>query len=157
LAAAEFAPALGRIPSGIFIVTFRGPTAEAALLASWIQQCSFDPPMVSMAVRKGRDFADLMSEGASFAVNILAEGQKELLGHFGKGLSLEQLPQAEERVARPEGLSAILREAVGVLHCQVAGRHDAGDHLLILGRVIGGSLQDDTKPMIHVRKNGMNY
>lgn len=157
MATAEFAPALGRIPSGIFIVTYRGPATEAALLASWVQQCSFDPPMVTLAVRKGREFAELLSEGASFAVNILAEGQKELLGHFGKGLPLDQLPRAEERVARPEGVSAVLREAVGVLHCQVAGRHEAGDHLIILGRIIGGSLHDESKPMVHVRKSGMNY
>lgn len=153
----DFISALGRVPSGIFIVTCRGPAAEAALLASWVQQCSFDPPMVSVAVRKGREVAEWLSEGAAFAVNILAEGQKELLSHFGKGLPLEQLPRAEERVSRPEGMTPVLRKALGVLHCQVAGRIEAGDHHLVLGRVIAGSLHFDDRPMIHVRKSGMNY
>jgi flavin reductase (DIM6/NTAB) family NADH-FMN oxidoreductase RutF len=153
----DIAAALGRIPSGIFILTCRGPHDEAAMLASWVQQCSFDPPMVSVAIRKGRDFAEWLIDGATFAVNIVPEGQKELLGHFGKGLALEQLPRSGERVRRPAGLAVVLRDALGVLHCQVSGRCDAGDHHLILGQVVGGSLHADEKPMIHVRKNGLNY
>jgi flavin reductase (DIM6/NTAB) family NADH-FMN oxidoreductase RutF len=153
----DFTSALGRVPSGIFILTCRGPAAVPAMLTSWVQQCSFDPPMVSVAVRKGRDVAEWLTDGAAFALNILAEGQKELLGHFGKGLPLEQLPRSGERVHRPQELAAVLHDALGVLHCRVAGRCDAGDHHLILGRVIGGSLHSDERPMIHVRKNGLNY
>jgi flavin reductase (DIM6/NTAB) family NADH-FMN oxidoreductase RutF len=153
----DFTAALGRVPSGIFVLTCRGSQNEIAMLVSWVQQCSFDPPMVSVAIRKGREVADLLIDGASFAVNILAEGQKELLAHFGKGSPLEHLPQAHERVHRPEGLGAVLHEALGVLHCQVAGGCEAGDHYLILGRVVGGSLHSEERPMIHVRKSGMNY
>jgi len=153
----DFSSVLGRIPSGIFVLTCRGPASEIAMLVSWVQQCSFDPPMVSVAIRKGRDIVDLLKDGASFAINVLAEGQKELLAHFGKGSPLEHLPRAHERVERQEGMAAVLREALGVLHCQVAGGCEAGDHYLILGHVVGGSLHSEDRPMIHVRKSGMNY
>ncbi len=153
----DFTPAIGRIPSGIFILTCHGPVNEIATLVSWVQQCSFEPPMVSVAIRKGRDIVDQLKDGASFALNILADGQKELLAHFGKGSPLEHLPRAHERVHRAEGLGAVLREALGVLHCQVAGGCEAGDHFLILGHVVGGSLHSDERPMVHVRKSGTNY
>src|SRR5579872_4482658 len=93
----DFTSAIGRIPSGIFILTCHGPVNEIATLVIWVQQCSFEPPMVSVAIRKGRDIVDQLKDGASFALNILADGQKELLAHFGKGSPLEHLPRAHER------------------------------------------------------------
>jgi flavin reductase (DIM6/NTAB) family NADH-FMN oxidoreductase RutF len=155
--APEFAAALGRVPSGIFVLTCRRGDDEVALLASWVQQCSFDPPMLSVAVRRGREVAGWLAEGAPFAVNILAEGQKELLSHFGKGLMLVELPNVERRVERPEGRAAVLTEALAVLHCEPAVSCEAGDHHLIVGRIVDGGLRADERPMIHVRKNGLNY
>jgi flavin reductase (DIM6/NTAB) family NADH-FMN oxidoreductase RutF len=153
----DYAPALGRVPSGLFVLTCRSGDVDTGLLTSWVQQCSFEPPLLSVAIRRGRDIATMLSEGAVFALNILAEGQKELLGHFGKGLELEQVPRAQERIERTPGRAAVLREALGVLHCQVATRLDAGDHHLLLARVTAGVLHSEDRPMVHIRKNGLNY
>ncbi len=155
--APEFAAALGRVPSGIFVLTCRRGTDEAALLASWVQQCSFDPPMLSVAVRRGREVADWLAEGAPFAINILGENQKDLLAHFGKGLMLAELPEAERRVERADGRAAVLTEALAVLHCEPVGNCAAGDHHLIVGRIVAGQLRTDERPMVHVRKSGLNY
>ena len=54
--------ALGRIPSGLFILTVRHGSKETGMLASWVQQCSFDPPRLTMAIRKGRDVLDWLTE-----------------------------------------------------------------------------------------------
>src|SRR4051812_37836938 len=88
--ASSLAAALGRIPSGLFILTARHGNSETGMLASWVQQCSFDPPQVSVAVKKGRDVLDWLVDGASFVLNVLPEGAKSLIGHFGKGFELGQ-------------------------------------------------------------------
>jgi len=150
------APALGRVPSGLFVVTFRDDP-DAAMLASWVQQCSFDPPMISIAIKKGREISSHLADGATFALNILAEGQKELLGHFGKGHALSRLPEAERRVERHEGRAAALTDALAVLHCEVAGRHATGDHVLFFAQVVAGKMHSDQRPYVHIRKSGLNY
>ena len=157
MSAATIAPALGRIPSGLFIVTFSNGDIEAAILGSWIQQCSFDPPMISMAIRKGRDIGDWLTDGVPFTVNVLAEGQRDLLAHFGRGLPLCELPNVAERVLRPIGGAVVLKEALAALHCRVAGRCLTGDHHLIFGQIVAGSLHSEERPYVHVRKNGLNY
>src|SRR3954463_6664775 len=81
----SLAAALGRIPSGLFILTVRRGTDETGMLASWVQQCSFEPPRVSVAVNKERYVLDWLKEGTPFTVNVLAEGQSHFLKHFGKG------------------------------------------------------------------------
>ena len=77
--------ALGRIPSGLFILTFSDGKQETAMLASWVQQCSFEPPQVVIAMNEKRYVLDWLEHGSPITVNILGEGQKELIGHFGKG------------------------------------------------------------------------
>ena len=113
--------------------------------------------MVSLAIKKGRDAADWLTDGAPFAINVLAEGQKEYLSHFGKGLPLEQLPNAEARLTRHEGGAAALTEAHAVLQCRVTGRHATGDHLIVFGQIVAGRLQSEDRPHVHIRKNGLNY
>jgi flavin reductase (DIM6/NTAB) family NADH-FMN oxidoreductase RutF len=113
--------------------------------------------MLSMAIKKGRDVADWLTDGVPFTVNILAEGQKELLSHFGKGLSIADLPNVEDRVLRPIGGAPVLKEALAALHCKVIGRYPAGDHHLILGQIVAGSLHSEARPHVHIRKSGLNY
>src|ERR1700759_1717080 len=75
---------LGAIPSGLFIVTIRHGTDRGAFLASWIQQSSFDPPMITMSMGKDRPIGHWFKPNALFGVHLLSEHHKKLLKHFGK-------------------------------------------------------------------------
>jgi flavin reductase (DIM6/NTAB) family NADH-FMN oxidoreductase RutF len=151
------AEAMGRIPSGIFIVTAMHAAAETGLLASWVQQCSFEPLMVTVAVRQGRDVTTWLVTGAPFTINILAEGQSGLVAHFGKGFQLGQPAFAGLNLLRQPGTAPVLADALAYLDCRVEGHHASGDHELFLGRVVGGRLIGTARPMVHVRKNGLRY
>ena len=152
------AMALGRLPSGLFILTARHGPRETGMLVSWVQQCSFDPPQVTLAVRQGRDVLAWLTAGAGFVLNLLAEGQSAFISHFGKGFALEQSAFAGLNVERAEGKAPVLVEALGHLDCRVALRQSCGDHELLIATVVGGRLhQSDGKPFVHVRKNGLKY
>ena len=66
----QLASALGRIPSGLFILTARRGAAETGMLASWVQQCAFEPPHLSLAVKRGRPVLDWLTEGTTFTVTL---------------------------------------------------------------------------------------
>lgn len=151
--------ALGRMPSGLFIVT-AGEGADAqGMLASWVQQCGFDPPRVSVAVRKGRGLGELLHAGAHFAVHVLAEGQKQVLGHFGKG----QPPGPEGFLAvggiLEPGSPPHIPDTLACLECVVTTRFDAGDHEMVVGEVRRGRPPSaaDQKPWVHTRRSGFQY
>ena len=152
------AAALGRIPSGLFIVTARHDGAETGMLASWVQQCSFDPPQVSICLRRGREMNAWLEDGAAFTVNILEDdGGTDLIVRFGRGFTLDEPAFEGLEVDRPNGAPPVLRDALAYLECRVAGRHPAGDHELFIGTVTAGAMLGDGKPMIHVRKSGLHY
>jgi flavin reductase (DIM6/NTAB) family NADH-FMN oxidoreductase RutF len=139
----------------LFVLTLRHGDRETGMLASWVQQCSFDPPQLSAAIRKGRYVLDWLSAGAGFIVNVLPEGDKRLIAHFGKGFDEGEEAFAGLDVIRGDGVA--LAAALAHVECRVAALHDVGDHVLVVGRVVGGAVQGDGRPATHVRKSGRHY
>ena len=153
-----FDPVLGRVPSGVYILTVGTGARATGMLASWVMQAGFEPPMVSVAVKLGRYVCDWLSEGQPFVLNVVGEGQKNLLRHFAKGFE----------PGRPafEGLSIthcargvpILTGALGHMECEPVRHADSGDHRIFLANVVRGRLAHaDARPMVHVRKSGAKY
>lgn len=153
----QMAAALGSIASGLFVVTVCQGARATGMLASWIQQCSFDPPQISIAIRRDRDIQRWLTDGAAFTVNILDAGQTDMIVHFGRGYALDEDAFKGLEVSRPDGVAPVLDEAHAYLDCRVTGRMPAGDHDLFLGRMVAGRVLGAGQPMIHVRKSGMHY
>ena len=86
------------------------------MLASWVQQCSFEPPQVSVAVRRNRDFLAWLTPGAAFALNQIGDGQNAFLSHFGKGFALDQPAFTGLNVDRPAGEGPVLLDAFATLY-----------------------------------------
>ncbi len=78
---------LGRVPSGLFILTVRHEQQETGMLASWVMQAGFEPPMVTVAVRADRDVGRWLTANEPFILNVLRADQKKLLSHFGRGFA----------------------------------------------------------------------
>jgi flavin reductase (DIM6/NTAB) family NADH-FMN oxidoreductase RutF len=153
----QLSAALGRIPSGMFILTARLGDAETGMLVSWVQQCSFDPLQISVALKQGRGVNDWLSVAAPFVVNILDASQTDMVAHFGKGFNLDEPAFVGLEIERVEGLPPILSEALGYLECRVVQRHPVGDHELLIAQVVGGKMLNEGQPMVHVRKSGLHY
>jgi len=151
------AAALGRIPSGLFILTARHGEAETGMLASWVQQCAFQPPLLSAAIRGDRAVAGWLTEGMVFVLNILEENQTDMIAHFGRGFSADEPAFTGLEIERsPSGLP-VLAEGLAYLECRLLARHTVGDHELFIAQVIDGRLLNEGQPMVHIRKNGFHY
>lgn len=153
----SLARALGRIPSGLFVVTTLRDGARIGFLGSFVQQVGFEPPTVCIGVAKGRAHLENLLAGGRFALSIL---DKESLA--AKSAFLKRLPEGVSpfdglRVgAAPAGMP-ILLDALAWLECRVVGRHDTGDHAVLFGEVTDGELAREGDPHVHVRKNGLSY
>jgi len=152
------AAALGRIPSGLFIVTWRAADADRGMLASWVMQAGFEPPLVSVAVGTARDLLAVVRMGGPFAVNVLAESQRTLLARFGKPPAAGEDPFAGLAIDRtPSGVAA-LAEAAGWMECRPVAEAAAGaDHVIVLGRIEAAGGRPDVPPLVHLRRNGLKY
>lgn len=154
----DIGSALGRIPSGIFILTVRDGDNATGLLASWVMQSSFHPPMFTVAINKKRYITGWLGGGAQVGLNILRDDEKQMISHFGRGFEPGEPAFTGLDLLENDGGAPLLAEALAFLEGTVAGTLDAGgDHLVFAIAVRSGRLLEDGTPMIHVRKNGMNY
>lgn len=152
------ADALGRIPSGLFVITWRSGDRDHAMLASWVMQAGFAPPVLSVAVGTSRELLTAVREGTPFAVNVLGESQRSLLARFGKAPAEGEDPFAGLGIDRTPTGVAVIGGAAGWLECRPVGEAAAdGDHVVVLGRVEAASGRPDTQPLVHVRRNGLKY
>jgi flavin reductase (DIM6/NTAB) family NADH-FMN oxidoreductase RutF len=145
--------ALGRIPSGLFVVAWRDGDADRCMLASWVMQAGFAPPQVSVAVAASRDLLAALDRGTTFAVSVLADAQRSLLARFGKPAADAFAGLALHRTAT--GV-AVLADAAAWLDCRPTARAAHGDHVVVLAEVVAGG-GTGAEPAVHVRKNGLRY
>lgn len=152
-----FASALGRIPSGLFILTVSHAGQETGFLASWVQQCSFKPPRLSFAVQPDRPIVQMLVPEAALAFNILESSATDMIAHFGKGFAPGANAFEGVELIREPGKAPVLAEALAVLEGRVAGKFPAGDHDIVLVDLLAGRLLCEGQPMVHIRKNGLHY
>lgn len=153
----EFDAVLGRVPSGIFILTIGSGARATGMVASFVMQAGFEPPMVSVAIKLGRYVCDWLTEGQPFVLNVVGTGQSHLVKHFGKGFEPGAPAFEGLSISRcPRGVPT-LNDAVGHLECQPMSHVDSGDHRVFLARVVRGKLLHDLPPRVHIRKSGASY
>lgn len=151
------AQALGRVASGLYVVTTSGPDGPLGFVASFVIQAGFEPPTVSVAVGKGRDHLTAIRESGGFTVSIVDKASSGAMGAFFKKRGPGESPFDDvAHEAAPSGIP-VLRDALGWLDCKLTGEHATGDHVVVYGTVEAGALAREGEPMIHVRKDGRTY
>lgn len=125
--------ALGNMPTGVTVVTARGPDGRrAALTVNSFASVSLDPPLISICVAaESASLATLRRAGA-FAVHVLDGGQEDLARLFAVSgtAKLSRLPVGRSEMGNP-----LLERYLLLLECDTYAEYPGGDHRIILGRV----------------------
>lgn len=151
----QIGKALGRVPSGLFVVTTKHEDSEDAVIASWVSQCSFTPPALSIVLATVRPARLLIEASSAFTVNILGVDSKDLMKHFFQA-SKDDLFKGIKTKKGFQG-TRILSDAVAYLECAVTESAHSGDHVMYIGEIVGGKMLKGGEPYIHVRSDGFSY
>ena len=126
--------ALGRFATGVTIISCRdGAGLPVGLTANSFASLSLDPPLVLWSLRKVSSSLAAFDAAQHFAINVLAETQVDLSRRFAAA-------QTDKFVdgAWADGLGGapVLAGCAAVFECSVEARHELGDHVLFIGRVL---------------------
>lgn len=155
--APPLARALGRIPSGLFIVTTLDGQSPVGFLGSFVMQVGFAPPTVCVAVGKERGPLAAMRQHGHFALSILDADSRGLMGPFFKPPAEGTTPFDGMDLRESASGCPVLAGSLAWMGMKVAGEYDAGDHVVIFGEVTEGDLFREGDPQVHLRKNGLSY
>jgi flavin reductase (DIM6/NTAB) family NADH-FMN oxidoreductase RutF len=156
------AEALETFPYGLYIVGSRGEDGTLnAMMADWLMQVSFKPRLVCCSVENDATTLRFVRATGLFTVNVLPVDARGLAQRFAqprdaskiKGRSEEQAAKVYDKLAgigytRGERTGcALLDEALAWLECEVEQLVPAGDHTLVVGRVLAGAVLREAEPL----------
>jgi flavin reductase (DIM6/NTAB) family NADH-FMN oxidoreductase RutF len=148
------ADAAAAFASGVTLVTVADGRDDVGTTVSAFCPVSREPPLIAVSLIAGSYPAELLGRVDRFAVTVLAAGQRVLAGRFaasgrpGARLLLDGVPH--QRGKHSEAL--IPDGGLAALECEAAQRVEAGDHLLVIARVLDVPyLAEDGQPLIRFR------
>ena len=141
-----------RLTQGVSVIGVAHGEKRGAFTAAWVMQVSYDPLLLALSINPNHSSYLLLKEGRSFSINVLKKNQLVLADHYGRSARAEKLALTDwsrDRIGPP-----LLRDALAWFECGVVSEHPAGDHVLVLGRVIDGGLIDSAAEPMCYRETG---
>ena len=140
--------AFGRFGTGVAAITLRDADARAhGLTINSFVSVSLDPPLVAWCLDNASELAPLFEGATRFTVNILAAAQQELAETLA---ARDGHVLCDTQIAENIHEGVPLKGALAHFECGVHARIPAGDHLILLGRIVSFARQkEDAPPLIY--------
>ena len=150
LESAEFRELCGRFATGVVIVTAAEPDGTpAGMTANSFASVSLAPPLISINVDQSADFHRVIATARSFVINVLAHDQESLSRRFAGGApSSDRFGGVGYRKSDAGGI--VLTGGIAFIECEVEQSVAAGDHTIVIGRVVGGETHEG-RPLLYFR------
>lgn len=147
---AAFRQTLSRLASGVSVVTTISPDGQKiGLTATAVTAVSADPPLVLICLGAWTRALAPLAAHAPFIVHLLAAEQQPLAEHFAT-------PQADKFAALPHDMGYTgcprLRDALAWIECVPHQLVLAGDHTIVIGRVVALHGDDEREPLVYFRR-----
>ncbi|MEZ4319312.1 MAG: flavin reductase family protein [Myxococcota bacterium] len=147
-----FKDALACWCSGVSVVTTRSTDGLMyGLTVSSFSSVSLDPPLVLVCINNSNRFPAMVEDGGSFAVSILHTGQEEASNYFARRGRAPTFDFTEIAGDYTPGGRPIVKGAMAWLGCELHQAVEAGDHTILIGRVVETHASDG-QPLMYFRR-----
>jgi len=142
---------MGHFASGVTIMTTTAAGRMHGMTVSAFASQSLDPLLILVSVERSTIMHQLVAESRAFAVNILDEHGEGTARFFADNARLKGPEFKEGAYHLGVTGSPILEDATGYLEATVDRTLEAGDHTVIVGRVVALKIVRDAAPLIYYR------
>lgn len=129
---------LDRFSYGIYLITVSAAGGYNGMIASWVTQCSHEPPRIVLAIRKNRLCHEQILESGKFCINVLPRESVGAISQFKIADWKKKFDFCKYRTSSFD--LPVLDESIGYLDCLLEQTVDAGDHTLFIGTIKAGAI-----------------
>jgi flavin reductase (DIM6/NTAB) family NADH-FMN oxidoreductase RutF len=143
-----FRNALGCFPTGVAVVTAAGVDGHFGITVNSFTSVSLDPPLLLWCMDRRSRRHDIFVKAAGFTVSILGTGHKEVSSRLARPgeHALDGIALIETELGPPA-----LADSLAVFECAAEKMMEAGDHTILLGRVLRFSCPATSAPLVYFR------
>ncbi|MCD4676692.1 MAG: flavin reductase family protein [Desulfobacula sp.] len=149
----EWLTAFSHMTYGIYVLTVKCDDIFNGMIASWVTQVSYEPPLILVAVHPNRYSHGLIEKSNAFVLHVLDKSQKDMLKRF-KGVDPEKKFDEISWETKKTG-APILKDCMAWFELQVKERHDPGNHSLFIGEVTNSGVNSPGTPLCTLDYDGM--
>jgi flavin reductase (DIM6/NTAB) family NADH-FMN oxidoreductase RutF len=142
---------MGHFATGVCVIsTRRGDGSPVGTTVNAVTSVSLEPPLLLVCLAHDSETLAAVRECSRFAVNVLAENQREHSTRFAtKGE--QSRPREIDFNEQHPGLPC-LSDALATVACHVSAMHRAGDHMIVIGEAFSmSSAPSDIAPLLFFR------
>jgi len=147
---------LRKIPYGLYILGLRDGDQFHGMVGSWLSQCSFEPPLLMLGIKKGSYSHTMMEHNSYLSVNFPRQDQKKLVERFFKPYEVKDGKFGEVPFHLGKYGIPILDEAIASLECKVRQIVSGGDHDVVIVEILESELKEDTDNLT-MKDTGWHY
>nr|HID14615.1 flavin reductase family protein [Anaerolineae bacterium] len=132
-------------PLPAFLVTCAGKDGRPnAIAIAWLTPVSVNPPLLAFAIRPHYSY-ELLQENPAFVVNVMAYEQAIEVLFCGRcsGRDVDKFATAGLTPVPVQAVNVpAIAEALAHVECEVEAEYPAGDHVIVVGRVLAASAEE---------------
>jgi flavin reductase (DIM6/NTAB) family NADH-FMN oxidoreductase RutF len=141
----EWLQALGTMTYGVYVLTTVSDDRINGMVASWVSQVSYEPPLIAVAVHPNRFSHRLIEEGGLFTLHILGKDQKKLAARFmgsDPDLKFAGIDWQPGQTGCP-----VLKACAAYFECRLTTHIQPGNHTVFIGEVVAAQKLADVGPL----------
>jgi 3-hydroxy-9,10-secoandrosta-1,3,5(10)-triene-9,17-dione monooxygenase reductase component len=144
----SFRATLGHFASGVVVITGIASGTPAGFTCQSFFSLSLNPPLIAIAPGKSSTSWPAIAASGGFCANVLSAEQEELGRTFARS-GYDKFADVTWTPALTG--SPRLDGAMAWIDCRIREIHDAGDHYLVVGAVVGLGNADGRRPLLYFR------
>ena len=128
--------AFGRFATGVTIVTSRFGGEVHGMTANSFSSVSLNPPLLLVCLANQAYTLSLIERSALFGLSVLGSAQRDISEHFA-------CPGDRSKIGLADFCGVpVIDGALAHFSCEVEAQHLAGDHTILVGKILASALQE---------------
>ncbi len=137
---------LKSITHGVYVISVNDKDEKNAFTAAWVMQVSFHPLLICFSINPKHRSYSLLKRGNVCCISVLNNEHFKIANHFGQSTPDKML--AYQWLETKTGAPA-LAESLAYFDCCVDNFSTAGDHEIVLCKVIDAEIITPGDPMLY--------
>jgi len=134
------------ITQGVYVISVNNGQQQNAFTAAWVMQVSFDPLLICFSINPEHHSYKMLQDGGVCCISVLDNKQKLAADHFGH--STNDKMSGYQWLQTKTGAPA-LTNALAYFDCQVDHFSEAGDHKIVVCKVVDAAILNQGQPMLY--------
>ncbi len=145
----EFRRTLGHFATGITVITAMTADGPVGAVANSFTSVSLEPPLIAYCAANASSTWPRIVNESNFCVNILSADQEHVSRTFATP-DIDRFAHIGFRGSSVTG-SPILTDVLAHIDCETEQRIPAGDHTLVIARVVDLAVHREGAPLLYFR------